>query len=150
MSMDIKGLVQTSQNVGVVRTTEEAVTFDVSIRSSVESEKFTQYDRVEFISELLGAECVRNEGYPGWAYKADSKLREICVQVYEEMYGKKPVVEAIHAGLECGLISGKMDYLDCVSMGPDMKDIHTPEDMISISSIQRIWEYLLKILEACK
>jgi len=150
MSMDIPGLVQTSQNLGVVRTTEEAVTMDISIRSSVESEKFTQFDRVQFITELLGAECVRNEGYPGWAYKPDSELRDICVKVYEEMYGKTPVVEAIHAGLECGLISGKMEDLDCVSMGPDMKDIHTPEEMISISSIQRIWEYLLKILEACK
>lgn len=147
MSPDIEGLVQTSLNLGILRTEEENVYLETSIRSSVESEKQMIADRVEYMVEFLGGECARSEGYPGWAYNPDSRLRELMVQVYETMYGKKPVVEAIHAGLECGLISSRIRDLDCVSIGPDMKNIHTPEERLRISSVKRVWEYLLKVLE---
>ena len=85
--------------------------------------------------------------YPGWAYKADSPLRDKMIRIYEEMYGKKPEVQAIHAGLECGLISDKIPGLDCISYGPDMQDIHSIHEKLCISSVQRVWEYLLEILK---
>ena len=98
--------------------------------------------------------CIRDrvtfEGdYPAWEYKKDSKLREDMVRIFEEMYGKKPTVEAIHAGVECGLLSGKIEGLDCISMGPDMYDIHTTEERLSISSAKRSYEYILRVI-ACK
>ena len=84
--------------------------------------------------------------YPGWAYRKESPLRDKMVRIYEELYGASPKVEAIHAGLECGLFAGKIPGLDCISYGPDMKDIHTTEEALSISSVKRVWEYLLEIL----
>ena len=88
--------------------------------------------------------------YPAWEYRKDSPLRDKMVEVYEEMYGQKPNVVAIHAGLECGLFYKKMEGLDCVSLGPDMKDIHTSEEVLSISSTERVWKYLVKVLGALK
>ena len=85
--------------------------------------------------------------YPGWKYRVHSPLREKMVKLYAEMYGTEPKVEAIHAGLECGLLGSKITDLDCVSMGPDMKDIHTTEETLSISSTKRVWEYLVRVLE---
>ena len=85
--------------------------------------------------------------YPGWKYRVHSPLREKMVKLYAEMYGTEPRVEAIHAGLECGLLGSKISDLDCVSMGPDMKDIHTTEETLSISSTKRVWEYLVRVLE---
>ena len=85
--------------------------------------------------------------YPGWKYRADSPLREKMVALYEKMYGEKPKVEAIHAGLECGLLGSKISDLDCVSFGPQMSDIHTTEESLSISSTKRVLEYLVRLLE---
>ena len=87
--------------------------------------------------------------YPAWEYKADSPLREIMTEVYMEQYGRKPAVEVIHAGLECGLLSGKLDGLDCVSFGPDIVDIHTTREKLSIPSVQRTWKLLLEVLKRC-
>ena len=85
--------------------------------------------------------------YPGWKYRKDSPLRDKMTAVYKEMYGKEPVVEAIHAGLECGILGNKIPDLDCVSIGPDMKAIHTTEETLSISSTRRVWEFLVRLLE---
>ena len=85
--------------------------------------------------------------YPAWEYKADSVFREKMCAVYEEMYGVRPKVEAVHAGLECGLLSEKIEGLDCVSIGPNMSGIHTTEEMLDIASVKRVWEYLLRLLE---
>ncbi len=137
-------------NLGILRTDEGEIYMESSIRSSIESEKQMVADRVEYMVEFLGGHCDRGEGYPGWAYNPDSVLRDRMVRIYEEMYGQKPVVEAIHAGLECGIISSKVEGLDCVSIGPDMKGIHTPEEVLSISSVERVWNYLLRVLEDCK
>ena len=94
---------------------------------------------------IFSLSMVRNS-YPGWAYRADSPLRDIAVKVYEDMYGKKPVLEAIHAGVECGLLAAKVDGLDCISIGPDMSDVHTVEESLDIASVKRTWEYLLGIV----
>lgn len=149
MSPDIEGLVQTSLSLGIVETQEDSVRFVLSIRSSLESEKQLLADKIGYMIRFVGGTVDFAGGYPGWAYRPDSELRELMVKVYREMYGQEPVVEAIHAGLECGLISAKLPGLDCISLGPDMKDIHTPDETLNIPSVKRVWNYLLKVLESC-
>ena len=149
MSNDIEGLVQTSLNLGILNTTEDEVTASFSVRSSVQSEKENLIDQLRCVSVSAGGSLDVQGDYPAWEYKKDSKLREDMVRIFEEMYGKKPTVEAIHAGVECGLLSGKIEGLDCISMGPDMYDIHTTEERLSISSAKRSYEYILRVI-ACK
>ena len=150
MSGTIKGLVETSTNIGILKTSENEVLGSSSIRSSVETARDALSDKIEYLTEFLGGEYERQGVYPAWEYRKDSSLRYKMVEVYEEMYGQKPNVVAIHAGLECGLFYKKMEGLDCVSLGPDMKDIHTSEEVLSISSTERVWKYLVKVLGALK
>ena len=150
MSGTIPGLVETSSNIGILTTTEDEVTATSSIRSSVETARDAVSDKIEYLTEFLGGEYEIQGAYPAWEYRKDSPLRDKMVEVYEEMYGEKPNVVAIHAGLECGLFYKKMEGLDCVSIGPDMKDIHTSEELLSISSTERVWKYLVKVLAALK
>ena len=102
---------------------------------------------MEAIFTLAGARVEAGSDYPGWAYRVDSPLRDKMVRVYEQMYGEKPQITTIHAGLECGLFLGKCPDLDCVSIGPDMLDIHSTNEKLSISSTRRVWEYLLELLK---
>ena len=150
MSGTIKGLVETSTNIGILKTSENEVMGSSSIRSSVETARDALSDKIEYLTEFLGGEYERQGVYPAWEYRKDSPLRDKMVEVYEKMYGQKPNVVAIHAGLECGLFYKKMEGLDCVSLGPDMKDIHTSEEVLSISSTERVWKYLVKVLGALK
>ena len=150
MSGTIKGLVETSTNIGILKTSENEVLGSSSIRSSVETARDALSDKIEYLTEFLGGEYERQGVYPAWEYRKDSPLRDKMVEVYEEMYGQKPNVVAIHAGLECGLFYKKMEGLDCVSLGPDMKDIHTSDEVLSISSTERVWKYLVKVLGALK
>ena len=150
MSGTISGLVETSSNIGILTTSEDEVMASSSIRSSVETARDALSDKIEYLTEFLGGEYERQGVYPAWEYRKESPLRDKMVEIYEEMYGEKPNVVAIHAGLECGLFYKKMDNLDCVSLGPDMKDIHTSEEVLSISSTERVWKYLVKVLEALK
>ena len=103
-------------------------------------------DRLKVLTELLGGTISYHGLYPGWPYARVSKLRDLCIKKYEEQYGSTPIVEVIHAGLECGILSQKIEGLDCISMGPNMKDVHTPDEVISISSIARVWEFLKAVL----
>ena len=150
MSGTIKGLVETSTNIGILKTSENEVLGSSSIRSSVETARDALSDKIEYLTEFLGGEYERQGVYPAWEYRKDSPLRDKMVEVYEEMYGQKPNVVAIHAGLECGLFYKKMEGLDCVSLGPDMKDIHTSEEVLDIASTERVWKYLVKVLESLK
>ena len=147
MSQDIHGLVQTSLNLGILKTGENAVTASFCIRSSVDSEKEMLKDRLACLLAQLGGGVSFSGEYPGWAYRPDSPLRELMTEVYREQYGREPKVEAIHAGLECGLLAGKLPGLDCVSIGPDLLDIHTPREKMSISSVQRVWMFVREILK---
>lgn len=147
MSADVEGLVETSLNLGMLKLTEEYLRLTYAVRSSLESGKAAVCGRLAAISELAGAKMEVHGEYPGWAYRKDSPLRDKMVRIYEDLYGKKPQVQAIHAGLECGLFAGKLPGLDCISYGPDMKGIHTTEEVLSISSVRRVWEYLLEILK---
>ena len=150
MSQDIHGLVQTSLNLGILKTEENAVTASFCIRSSVDSEKEMLKDRLACLLAQLGGRVSFSGEYPGWAYRPDSPLRELMTEVYREQYGREPKVEAIHAGLECGLLAGKLPGLDCVSIGPDIADIHTPREHMSIASVQRVWALLLEVLKRSK
>ena len=118
-----------------------------SVRSSLQSEKEVLVEKLKGIAGLCRASIQISGEYPAWEYRKDSPLRERMVSVYREMFGKEPQIEAIHAGLECGILAGKIKDLDCVSIGPDMKDIHTTEERLSISSTQRVWQFVLKVLE---
>ena len=117
------------------------------MRSSLESAKNALVLKLKSIGVLAGIGVEVTGDYPGWAYRKDSPLRDKMTEVYERMYHRKPEIRAIHAGLECGLFSGKIENLDCVSIGPDMKNIHTTEEELSISSTERVWEFLIKLLE---
>ncbi len=147
MSQDIHGLVQTSLNLGILKTEENAVTASFCIRSSVDSEKEMLKDRLACLLAQLGGGVSFSGEYPGWAYRPDSPLRELMTEVYREQYGREPKVEAIHAGLECGLLAGKLPGLDCVSIGPDLLEIHTPREKMSISSVQRVWAFVREVLK---
>lgn len=150
MSFDIKGLVQTSLNLGILETSEKEVTFSFTVRSSVESEKNALVEKITCLTEILGGHVENNGAYPAWEYRANSPLRDLFVEVFEKQYGRKPVVQAFHAGVECGLFAGKLDELDAISFGPDLKDIHTPNETMSVDSVKRTWDYLLEVLASLK
>ena len=146
-SADIEALVQTSLNLGMLKMEEEELVLTFALRSSLESEKKVLAQKLDAITKLVGGYTVVSGEYPGWAYKEDSYLREHMKKVYCDMYQKEPNIVAIHAGLECGILSGKLEGLDCVSFGPNLYDIHTTEERMEVASVKRTWDYLLKVLE---
>lgn len=150
MSRMMPGLVETSLNLGIMELTEEALCMVTSVRSSVSTRKTDVADRLIYLAEFLGGEAAVESDYPAWEYKADSAIRETISAVYKELFHEEPVFEAIHAGLECGILSGKIENLDCVSFGPDNYDIHTPKERLSISSTEKVWKLLIEFLKRCK
>lgn len=151
VSSDIQGLTESSTNLGVVTTLENSIEYDSTVRSSVSSLKDEIVTRSKCINEILGGKLVTESSYPEWPYKTDSKIREVCKDVYERMYEKTPEIVAIHAGVECGLFKEKLgNDVDMISFGPDIIDIHTPNEHISISSVERCYEYLLEVLKEIK
>lgn len=147
MSADIEGLVETSLNVGILNLQEAKMTASSAIRSSIESAKKYLIDQVATVTELAGGNVSIYGEYPGWQFNPDSKLRATMIEVYKEMFNEEPKVEALHAGLECGIMISKIPGLDCVSFGPNIYDIHTTEERLSISSTERMWNYILEILK---
>ena len=145
-SEDIDGLVQTSLNLGVVRMDEE-LTLTFAVRSSANQEKRDLLSKLSQLAAFYEGTYTEVGDYPAWEYKKDSHLRDVMVRVFREMNDREPEVVAIHAGLECGLLSEKLPGLDCVSIGPDMKDIHTSREKLDIASVKRTWEYLLAVLK---
>lgn len=148
MSMDLPGLVETSLNLGVVEMEENTFVLRFSVRSSVASAKTYLGKKVELLTRVLGGTASYAGEYPAWPYARSSAFRDLCVDIYRKQYGKEPKVDVLHAGLECGILSGKIQGLDCISIGPDMIDIHTPNERLSISSVARVWEYIKAILAA--
>lgn len=145
-SSDIPGLVQTSLNMGVVKLGDHFnVTF--SVRSSVNQEKEALLEQLRTLAQFHGGSYSQMGEYPAWEYRKDSVLRDTMVRIYQQMYGKDPQVLAIHAGLECGLLSEKLPGLDCVSIGPQMHEIHTSRERLEIASTERVWKYLLEVLK---
>ena len=146
-SKDIEGLVQTSLNLGILKTEDGVLSMSFSVRSSVNKEKLELFEKIRAVGEKYGAAYGEHGNYPAWEYRKDSPLRDLMVRVFEDLYGRRPVVEAIHAGLECGLFSDKLPGLDAVSFGPDMQDIHTTRERLNIASAARTWNYLLAVLK---
>ena len=146
MSKDIQGLVQTSLNMGIAKLGDR-FTCTFSLRSSVNAEKLELLAKLEKLIEMHGGSCTTMGDYPAWEYKKDSRLRDTMVKIYTDMFGKEPEVVAIHAGLECGLLSEKLPGLDCVSIGPEMHDIHTSREKLGIASTERTWNFLLEVLK---
>ena len=134
MSMDVPGLVETSLNLGVAEMDEQEAILRFSLRSSVPSAKELLSCKLQTLTELLGGSVRFHGDYPAWTYARESALRDRCVAVYEAQYGAKPQIVAIHAGLECGILSGKIDGLDCISFGPNLLHVHTPNERADIAS----------------
>ena len=150
MSFELPGTVQTSCNLGVLRIGSEGLRAALLVRSSLESQKQMLLDRIRLLAEGLGGTlCVRSS-IPAWEYRPHSALLELMCAVYSEMYGKTPAVESVHAGLECGIFCGKLEGLEAVSFGPDLTAIHSVHEKMSVSSVQRVWEYLCRILTELK
>lgn len=150
MSMELPGLVESSLNMGIVRTEGEEVSFCWAVRSSKKSLKFYISDQLAYMTEFLGGTYSYDGEYPHWSYRSHSPIRETVAATYKELFGKDANIEAIHAGLECGLISEKMPDLDIVAMGPDIFDIHTPDEHLSIASVQRTYRLIRTILSRMK
>ena len=145
-SADIPGLVQTSLNLGVA-TLDEELKLTFAVRSSVNQEKRELLSRLAELAAFHGGSYSETGDYPAWEYRRDSALRDAMVRTFERMYAKTPEVVAIHAGLECGLLSEKLPGLDCVSIGPVMHDIHTSREKLDIASTERTWQFLLEVLK---
>ena len=145
-SKDIEGLVQTSLNLGIAEL-EEELRLTFAVRSSVNKEKRELLDRLKELAQFYDGSYSEVGEYPAWEYKPESVLRDTMVRVYTELFGKAPEVVAIHAGLECGLLSEKLPDLDCVSLGPQMHDIHTSRERLDIASTERTWKFLLEVLK---
>ncbi len=150
MSGDIEDLVESSLNLGIFEVKEDEAEFNFALRSSSKTYKYFMRDKVEYLISFLGGESSTHSEYPAWEYRRESKLREIFREVFTEMYQKEPKMEAIHAGLECGLIAEKMPELDMISIGPDMRDIHTPMEALNLPSTIRMYQFLENLLERIK
>jgi dipeptidase D len=147
MSSDLEGLVESSLNLGIFRIEEEQAVICNSVRSSKSSYKNYISSRLEYLINFLGGEYIVRSEYPAWEFKKESRLREHLQKHYKKMYGKEMKIEAIHAGLECGLIAEKMPGIDIVSIGPDMSRVHTIDEKVSISSTIRVYQFLEQIIQ---
>jgi len=150
MSADIRGLVETSTNVAIVKTEVKSVTIITSQRSSVASEIDEIVQTVATIMQLGGAKVETSDGYPGWKPNMQSKILNIASETYKELTGKKPAIKAIHAGLECGIIGEKYPGIDMVSFGPTLEGVHSPDEKIHIDTVEKFWNFLLAILRNVK
>ncbi len=148
MSRDLPGLVETSTNLASVKLQgEDKVVVTTSQRSSVESRKVDMASQVEAHFQLAGAEVIHSDGYPGWAPNMESPIMKISADAYEELFGVKPAIKAIHAGLECGLFLSKYPHLDMVSFGPTMTGVHSPDEKLLIPTVDKFWRHLCRVLE---
>lgn len=147
MSPEIEGMVQTSLNLGVLLTENEHISLRYLIRSNNASGKQLILEKVRAFTEYLGGTVTLQSDYPAWEYRVKSELRETMIRTFEEVYKKAPEVTAVHAGLECGILAGKMMDIDMISFGPTLLNVHTPKESMDVASVQRSWEYLLKVLE---
>lgn len=148
MSSDVEGLVETSNNFATVDLVNNNLALMSSQRSSVMSRLDTITSKVEAVGFLAGSKVKSGNGYPSWAPNMDSPLLKKCVTVYEKIFDKEPVVEIIHAGLECGIIGSKIDGMDMISYGPTIKNPHSPDEKMSVSSLEKVWDFTIELLKS--
>lgn len=150
MNHSIAGLVESSNNIGVLESKADAIVMNNAVRSSVKSLKSEINERIAMLAEMNGATSVLVADYPEWAFQLNSPIRDLMQKVHQELYGKEMQVDAIHAGLECGLLTEKVGNIDMVSIGPNLYDVHTPEEKLSISSTERVYTFLVEVLKQMK
>ena len=150
MSAEINGLVETSLNLGILETAESCVKMHISLRSNKESAMVALENKLKTFFSVLPCEFSIFDKYPSWEFNSASTLQKLYKEVYEKETGNTLKVEAIHAGLECGVFASNIKNFDCISIGPTMFDVHTVKERLSVSSTERIFKILLKILENCK
>jgi dipeptidase D len=147
MSYDIPDLVETSTNLATVSINENNAAVSMSTRSSIKSALQDFRDRIRAVAELSGAKVDEDKPYPGWKPNLDSNILKLSKKIFKDMYKKEPKVEAIHAGLECGIIGEKFPGMDMISIGPTIKYPHSPEEQVQVSTVDKTYKYVLKILE---
>ena len=148
MSADIPGLVETSTNLASVKMDEGCrIVVGTMQRSSVNSERLFLAERVAAVLELAGAKVRHSDGYPGWKPNMDSHVKDVCVASYKRLFGREPVVRAIHAGLECGLFTEKFPDMDMIAFGPTLRGVHAPGERLDLASLDRFWAVLLDVLK---
>jgi len=147
-SQTMPGLVETSTNLASVKFTEDKIEIGTSQRSSIDSALSGMVNMVQSVFMLAGAKYESGDGYPGWEPKLDSPLLEVTKKSFKKLFGKEPVVRAIHAGLECGIIGKNFEGMDMISIGPDVKEVHSPNEKMSIPTVKYFWELLIDILKS--
>ena len=145
-SPDIPGLVQTSTNLAIIETKDDEVSFATSQRSSVDSAKKDAGRQMATSMTLAGLDVKQGDGYPGWKPNIASPILGVAKGVHAEVFGHEPEVKAIHAGLECGIIGEKFPNMDTISFGPTIRNAHSPDECVSIPSVQNFWTYLTALL----
>ena len=150
MSAEIEGLVETSLNMGILKTDSAETVMNFALRSNKSSALSFLEEKLHTFFMFMDCKIETSGHYPPWEYNGNSKLQGIYAEVYKEQFGAAPKIEAIHAGLECGVFSSKIEGMDCIALGPQMYDVHTTNEKLSISSTERIFNLVLKILEKCK
>lgn len=146
MSQDIEGMVETSLNLGVASLGQHELYLHYCIRSNSRTALGALTARIASIVDAFNCKIAYNGQYPAWEYKKDGPFRERCIEIYKDMYGEAPIVESVHAGLECGVLSSKLPELDAISIGPNILDIHTPQERLDIASTERVYEYVRRII----
>ncbi len=147
MSPDIPNMVQTSLNFGILETNADNVLMRFMLRSNAAMGKQAIVEKLKSFIEYLGGRIEFMSDYPAWEYRPESKLRDVMTETYVELFGNEPVVTALHAGLECGILAGKIDNMDAVSFGPNILNAHTPNEKMEIASVGRCWDYLKEVLK---
>ncbi len=150
MSREIENFVETSTNLASVKMDDKQIHICTSQRSSVESAKLAAAQKIESTFRMIGAHVSHSDGYPGWTPNPDSKVLKVGVETYKRMFGHDPIVRAIHAGLECGLIGEKYPKMDMISYGPTLRGVHAPGEKIEIKTVEMFWNLTLKILKNLK
>ena len=150
MNMEIKGLCQTSLNNGILEEIDDKLVFTISVRSSVKSMLDEVLNKLALCAKYTKGEFVKKSEYPAWEYEENSPVRDIALKTYKEITGQDAIVTAIHAGLECGLLKKTLPQIDAISFGPNLYDVHTPDEHMDVKSVGRVWKFLLKYLEALK
>ena len=146
MSNNIAGLVEYSRNLGILRTEQDSVHLTISSRSAMESQLDASIDELDALATLCGGSTRHHSRYPGWSYAKESHIREEYLAAYAELFGKTPEVSVIHAGLECGIIRSRLPEMDMISVGPNMRNIHSPDERLDLASCARFWQVISRIL----
>ncbi len=150
MSADIEGLVESSLSWGVLQQEENRIILSAAVRSSVKSLKGLINEQLKIFANQYGASYAIKGDYPEWEYMRESKLRDICTGVYERVYNHEPIIRALHAGVECGVFAEKIPGIDMISIGPNLYDVHSPDERLSIPSAKKTWDFLLEVLKEIK